>query len=763
MSNEVEELLDDKETVLSENETLRAEIEELKKPKQWYPQGHPNFKYRLLNILPTNVMIRDGGPAEHFARQNMDGLFRQALDFNANNNAETRYESWTTKLNYHILKIPTAEDINEFIKKAKEERWIEEMLTKVVKDGEVEEGIEYMLEYLIKHHKESTQCILVKLGLSPKQMTAFDIAATMKATNTGIGVWRKLVVCFKTYTGLKREMFAVSEEDWRRLGRDHGEIKNGTWLYDKKDGKRKEKVQWWTMDAAEELEIRCTDFANSTDDFCPSMIEYIQSIYTGDHGLGKFRMGAKLVLGLKGEDKAVVVYPLADVKCKKDTGEVFKETVHKNLAAGINKVEDGRVKFEKNVATGKWKAFIIEKDHADFDGDATIDAEAFMIGDLKFLSMILGKENFDGLWCYLCQLYYDDWQKEGHDCGTPWTLDALKAQALLSKDLDGKARMGVREAPMFDIPVERFIWPILHTLIGIGNAILKHIVDIIENEIQSLPAREVTLRREVRELVHELRLLMAEKDEWDSDDESSGSQELKDYKKLLRKSKSKIKNMEDYETFVNENGENDQEYAEEYLHLQDCEDRIAKLEAERREMARVLKVKRKEKSNKSKVLEEGKKGRKTDADSLYAHLDNILESYGILRAAYHGGDLTGVCVIKLMTHAEAIMSEIAIILKSNKGDECIMEDTEIDELCNNSKMVLTYWDGALAGLHIEYPKEEDYSNTQLFVDAALQLTRKMDMTVTPKGHGGEKHLVGQMRSTKGGLFEFDEAWGEQYH
>ena len=61
------------------------------------------------------------------------------------------------------------------------------------------------------------------------------------------------------------------------------------------------------------------------------------------------RFGAKLVIGLKGnKTKAVAVYPLADVKCKKDTGEVFKETIHKNLAAGINKVEHGRVKFEKN-------------------------------------------------------------------------------------------------------------------------------------------------------------------------------------------------------------------------------------------------------------------------------------------------------------------------------------------------------------------------------------------------------------------------------
>ena len=27
----------------------------------------------------------------------------------------------------------------------------------------------------------------------------------------------------------------------------------------------------------------------------------------------------------------------------------------------------------------------------------------------------------------------------------------------------------------------------------------------------------------------------------------------------------------------------------------------------------------------------------------------------------------------------------------------------------------------------------------------------------------KKHIVSQMRNTRGGLFEFDESWGEQYH
>ena len=164
--------------------------------------------------------------------------------------------------------------------------------------------------------------------------------------------------------------FQTSEAAWQRLGLGHGEIKNGTWSYDKKDEKRPEKVQWWTMDASEVVKLWLTKYANNDKDFRPKDIDSIQSIYTGNHGKGKLRFGAKLVIGLNGnKTKAVAVYPLADVKCKKDTGEVFKETIHKNLAAGINKVEHCRIKFEKNGDNGKWKAYIIDKDHMDFDGE----------------------------------------------------------------------------------------------------------------------------------------------------------------------------------------------------------------------------------------------------------------------------------------------------------------------------------------------------------------------------------------------------------
>ena len=83
-------------------------------------------------------------------------------------------------------------------------------------------------------------------------------------------------------------------------------------------------MQSWTMNPVSELEIRLTDFANAKEGFHPDQIDYIYSIYSGDHGIGKLRFVLKLVVGHLpnkaggNEEKAVTVYPLADVKCKKE-------------------------------------------------------------------------------------------------------------------------------------------------------------------------------------------------------------------------------------------------------------------------------------------------------------------------------------------------------------------------------------------------------------------------------------------------------------
>ena len=105
--------------------------------------------------------------------------------------------------------------------------------------------------------------------------------------------------------------------------------------------------------------------------------------------------------------------------------------------------------------------------------------------------------------------------------------------------------MGVQETPYFDIPVHRYIRPVLHTLIGVGNAILDYLIDIVESKIQAIPAKEILLRREIREIKAEIKDLRAEKDEWESLTVGSGKYQLKKVKKEMAAAKRKLAKMEE--------------------------------------------------------------------------------------------------------------------------------------------------------------------------------------------------------------------------
>ena len=173
----------------------------------------------------------------------------------------------------------------------------------------------------------------------------------------------------------------------------------------------------------EELARRAKDFANQTPNFQPSVIEAVNASYAGDHGKFKHRFGSKTIFRWRDEKnekrKSVVIYPLADISCRKDTGEVFKGTVQKKLAAGINRVCNGKLLFEKDDKSGIWECSVITSEHPQYNSNLpnTVECQAFMVGDLKFLLMMLGKEDFDSYWCYLCSLCHREWQENGHDPG----------------------------------------------------------------------------------------------------------------------------------------------------------------------------------------------------------------------------------------------------------------------------------------------------------------------------------------------------------
>ena len=132
------------------------------------------------------------------------------------------------------------------------------------------------------------------------------------------------------------------------------------------------------------------------------------------------------------------------------------------------------------------------------------------------------------------------------------------------------------------------------------------------------------------------------------------------------------------------------------------------------------------KSSKADQLKRFKAARKVDADSLYTGIDMILKTYGINRAEYHGGDLTGVHVKKLMENAEKIMTDIRGYLIGSLHPDSNETEDSITETCNNFADLLTLWDAVLSNLHIRFPSVAQCAETQVYIRRQLNFRTRWE-------------------------------------
>jgi len=104
----------------------------------------------------------------------------------------------------------------------------------------------------------------------------------------------------------------------------------------------------------------------------------------------------------------------------------------------------------------------------------------FLAGDLAFLSTLLGKENMSTAWCPWCILSKVQWSASNHKPGQLWTIDNIVdiCEKVDWKELseDPELLRGFTKLPLFDlIPIQNYIVPVLHILIGVGNAVVNAI------------------------------------------------------------------------------------------------------------------------------------------------------------------------------------------------------------------------------------------------------------------------------------------------
>ena len=349
-------------------------------------------------------------------------------------------------------------------------------------------------------------------------------------------------------------------------------------------------------------------------------------------------------------------YSLADVHTKKDSNIVLQNTIMDYMVDGMNIIASGSLVFN---ADGEVKLINTDAVAAEKEvGDVVVDLKCCLTGDLKFLAVMLGKENYEGWWCCFCKMFKDDWQGSkpaltNDDC---WTIETLEDQALLngwrfeSEEDGGRLRMGVKTLPFLKGNIQ-VVFPALHAMMGIVNDLMCYFFDKIDAEIEPVPREEMQLRDSIP--ANKLLLLTQQQDFAVWVDAQNGGVELAEVTGALKMLKREMRQL---------NVESD-EYKEQAGIKKAAEDHRNDLLKVKKQFEDEIAKLKQEIKDAPKEIAKLRKARKVLASSLYSKCELIFKEFGVERGSYHGGNFNGVNIIKLMLHSKKIMDQVTTLFE----------------------------------------------------------------------------------------------------
>ena len=102
-----------------------------------------------------------------------------------------------------------------------------------------------------------------------------------------------------------------------------------------------------------------------------------------------------------------------------------------------------------------------------------------------------------GCWCHWCNLSAKEWSDKSHIKGMLWTIDLLKKSL---NDKDNNENMTSYEKKdsvknlLFDsVPIENYIFSLLHAEIGVGNKNVYTCFDWINERMEPITDNELEL------------------------------------------------------------------------------------------------------------------------------------------------------------------------------------------------------------------------------------------------------------------------------
>eukprot|EP00956_Cyclotella_meneghiniana_P020018 scaffold34890_cov54-Cyclotella_meneghiniana.AAC.2 len=361
-----------------------------------------------------------------------------------------------------------------------------------------------------------------------------------------------------------------------------------------------------------------------------------------------------------------------------------------------------------------------------------------MIGDLKWLAMLLGMENHSGIWCIKCLLTKALMQLQDHDKGEERTIqsiiDFVNHYSIDDNTPSDPKYKGVMGKPLWDfIPIKNYILPLLHMWMGIFNDVDEWFLDQVD-KMTWKDTQETALLECVDALDKKIEQYTAKIKDFTADTEGKRRAALLRRRNQQTKAATAAANGRPVGQRCNPLTE--EEEAE--FEALDCRWRGWQSMKES-----FVKKRRDVKKELKDYLSELKKSN----NSVYAAIDNHWKDNNKSKGSYHGGKWNGIDSRDGMSDPDKYFGAMRGSLKSWRN-ESVATEQNVDELVDDVIDLLKRWHEVFHLLRAPRYVASENAKLDGYVKRALEKHRDLGLSVTQKCHLVEDHAREQCEYLK---------------
>ena len=520
-----------------------------------------------------------------------------------------------------------------------------------------------------------------------------------------------------------------------------------------------------------------------------------------DHGAGASRFVSKLNLSSP-EDRKLNSNPSLNcrqvsfglIDCKKDAAEIL-DLVSDDVNKGMKELVDGKLVGFKDMIKNTRSAIIprgstniqvispttICYTHESIQHNThltpglqpsseytiwTIVEEFtnFVCGDLAFYATIQGSDGTSTCRCPYCTLTAVQWKLELEDQPPiePITLPLLERYATLYSTNPKANTFGVKAPPLWLIDPTKYTISVLHIMMGLINKALQELITWIDSNVEMVSEREQIQRNKV---VQDVAILYINAQTYHNNTtiiEQSRSEYLLEWRELIQI----LKRAE----LQRKNGtltETPEVIAGWKTRKDECKLLAEGKKAELDVTKKVHKTETAQLKKQKDLLVAMRKSRLLDNTGFDTELEGILGSIAnVYKEAYHGGDLNGVCCIRLLDKQKEVINALKIMCTRRRemprthNVPCTL--MELDSKLESYADLFQALDVTFSRLRTIYPTDDECDGLDLALRVLKRIWTTMAFSVTPKDHILFEHSSRQFRSFQG-LVDKGEDFVEKAH